>query len=194
MCKITRYKNDKGKEFNNASEQPKEKTSNQAGKEKHRVSVESSRNSYSSSCSSLDCSKRVQTEQSLFCPSTVSEPSSPTSHIKHDLLADIRDVVKDSMNRKPRVVPVKTVAREERKGPATTHVDSPRPLNHLKPVPYDRKDQNLAKLREISRGIKEGVKETSRFSYDGRESSGKERIRFNFWGKFERACDYDTML
>ena len=23
---------------------------------------------------------------------------------------------------------------------------------------------------------------------------GKERIRFNFWGKFERACDYDPML
>lgn len=171
--KLSQDKSDKGKEFNNASEQPKEKTSNKAAKEKHRVSVESSRNSYSSSCSSLDCSKRVQTEQSSFCPSTVSEPSSPTSHIKHDMSADIRDVVKDSMSRKPRVVPVKTVAREERKGPAMTHVDSPRPLNHQKPVPYDRKDQNLAKLQEISRGLKEGVKETSRFSYDGRESPYK---------------------
>ena len=24
--------------------------------------------------------------------------------------------------------------------------------------------------------------------------SGKEKIRFNFWGKFERDCDYDAML
>lgn len=114
---------------------------------------------------------------SSFCPSIVSEPSSPTLHKKQELSvqsADIKDVVKDSMTRKPRVVPVKTVAKEERKGPAMTHVDSPRPLQHPKPVPYERKDQNLAKLREIStsRGIKE-AKETSRFSYDGRESPYK---------------------
>ncbi|KAI3665820.1 hypothetical protein L6452_44455 [Arctium lappa] len=169
---------DGNKEFNNASEKPKEnqKTANTVAKEKHRVSVESSRNSFSSSCSSLDCSKRVQTEQSSFCPSLGSEPSSPTSRKQPDLSvqpADIRDVVKDSMTRKPRAVPVKTVAKDERKGPAMTHVDSPRPLQqHPKPVSYDRKDQNLAKLREISRGVKE-VKEVSRFSCDGMESPYK---------------------
>ncbi|XP_024974659.1 protein LONGIFOLIA 2-like [Cynara cardunculus var. scolymus] len=169
---------DGNKEFNNASEKPKnQKTATKVVKEKHRVSVESSRNSFSSSCSSLDCSKRVQTEQSSFCPSLVSEPSSPTSRKQPDSSvqpADIRDVVKDSMTRKPRVVPVKTVKKNERKGPAMTHVDSPRPLQqqHLKPVSYDRKDQNLARLREISRGVKE-VKEISRFSCDGRESPYK---------------------
>nr|XP_043638730.1 protein LONGIFOLIA 1-like [Erigeron canadensis] len=166
--------NDNGKEINNASEKPKEKMA----KDNHRVSVESSRNSYSSSCSSLECSKRVQTEQSSFCPSVFSEPSSPTSHTKTDFStqpSDIKNVVKDSMTRKPRVVPVKTVSKDERKGPAMTHVDSPRPLEpHPKPGPYERKDQNLAKLREISnsRGVKE-VKETSRFSYDGRVSQYK---------------------
>ncbi|KAJ9564475.1 hypothetical protein OSB04_000441 [Centaurea solstitialis] len=169
---------DGNREFNNASEKPKEtqKTANKVAKEKHRVSVESSRNSFSSSCSSLDCSKRVQTEQSSFCPSLVSEPSSPPSRKQPDSLvqpADIRDVVKDSMTRKPRVVPVKTVAKDERKGPAMTHVDSPRPSSqNMKPVPYDRKDQNLAKLREISRGVRE-VKDVSRFSCDGRESPYK---------------------
>ncbi|XP_071703516.1 protein LONGIFOLIA 1-like [Rutidosis leptorrhynchoides] len=168
------------KEFTNAPDKPKEKTPNKFVKEKHRVSVESSRNSFSSSCSSLDCSKRVQTEVSSFCPSIVSEPSSPTLHKKQDLSvlsADIKDVVKESMTRKPRVVPVKTVAKEERKGPAMTHVDSPRPLQQQpKLVPYERKDQNLAKHREvlISRGIKE-AKETSRLSYDGRESPYKQK-------------------
>ncbi|KAI3713129.1 hypothetical protein L1987_71701 [Smallanthus sonchifolius] len=77
------------------------------------------------------------------------------------------------MTRKPRVVSVKTVAKDGRKGPTMTHVDSPRPLlQHPKPVPYERKDQNLAKLQEIStltsRGVK--VKDASRYSYDGRES------------------------
>ncbi|KAM0058276.1 putative protein LONGIFOLIA [Helianthus debilis subsp. tardiflorus] len=172
---------DNNKEFNNASEKSKEKNpNNNVAKEKHRVSVESSRNSFSSSCSSLDCSKRVQTESSSFCPSIVSEPSSPTSNKKPDLWvppSDIRDVVKDSMTRKPRVVSVKTVAKDGRKGPTMTHVDSPRPLQqHPKPVPYERKDLNLAKLHDIStlttRGVKE-VKITSRYSYDGRESPYK---------------------
>ncbi|KAK1438927.1 hypothetical protein QVD17_04740 [Tagetes erecta] len=179
--KLPQGQGNNSKEFNNASEKkPKERNVNNAVKEKHRVSVESSRNSFSSSCSSLDCSKRVQTESSSFCPSIVSEPSSPTSNKKHDSVvppADIRDVVKDSMTRKPRVVSVKTVVKDGRKGPTMTHVDSPRPLvQHPKPVPYERKDQNLAKLHDISimtsRGVKE-VKDTSRYSYDGRESPYK---------------------
>ncbi|CAH1424976.1 unnamed protein product [Lactuca virosa] len=139
------------KEINNASEKPKEKMAN----EKHRASTESSRNSVSSSSSSLDCSKRLQTEPSSICPSIISEPLPPT--VTKD---DIKNVVKDSMTRKPRVVSVKTVAKDERKGPIMTHIDSPRP------VLYERKDQNLDKLKEISRG----VKEISRFSCDGRES------------------------
>ncbi|XP_076885151.1 protein LONGIFOLIA 1-like [Bidens hawaiensis] len=165
------------KESNNASKKPKEKHPNTVTKEKHRVSVESSRNSFSSSCSSLDCSKRVQTESSSFCPSNFSEPSSPTLNRKPDLsvpLADIRDVVKDSMTRKPRVVSVKTVAKDGRKGPTMTHVDSPRPLlQHTKSIPYERKDQNLTKVQETStltlKKVKE-LKDTSRYSYDERES------------------------
>ncbi|KAD3640985.1 hypothetical protein E3N88_30208 [Mikania micrantha] len=166
--KLSQGQSNISKEFKNASEKTKEKNPINIVKEKHRVSVESSRNSFSSSCSSLDCSKRIQTESSSFCPSIVSEPSSPTVN------ADIRDVVKDSMTRKPRVVPVKTVAKDGRKGPTMTHVDSPRPLvQHRNPVPYERKDQNLAKLQEISILTSRGVKDISRYSYDGRESPYK---------------------
>ncbi|XP_076883346.1 protein LONGIFOLIA 1-like isoform X2 [Bidens hawaiensis] len=157
------------KESNNVSKKPKEKHPNTVTKEKHRVSVESSRNSFSSSCSSLDCSKRVQTESSSFCPSNFSEPSSPTLNKKPELsVHDIRDVVKDSMTRKPRVVSVKTVAKNGRKGPTMTHVDSPRPL-----LQYERKDQNLAKVQENStltlKKVKE-LKDMSRYSYDERAS------------------------
>ncbi|KAI3824096.1 hypothetical protein L1987_05545 [Smallanthus sonchifolius] len=109
-----------------------------------------------------------------------SEPSSPTSNKKHDSWgspADIRDVVKDSMTRKPRVVLVKTVAKGEQKGPKMSHVDSPRLLQQYpKPVTYERRDQNLVKLKETSipilRGVKE-AKQASRFSYDDRESPYK---------------------
>ncbi|MFS8017138.1 putative protein LONGIFOLIA [Helianthus anomalus] len=149
--------------------------------EKHRESVESSRNSFSSTCSSLDCCKRVQPGPSSFCPSIVSEPASPTLNNKHILCVapvdNIRDVVKDSMTRKPRAVPVKPVAKAGQKGPTMTHVDSPRLLQPPpKPVPYERSDQNLVKHKETSVPVSMGVKdvnETSRFSYDDRVSPYK---------------------
>ncbi|KAI3722488.1 hypothetical protein L2E82_33527 [Cichorium intybus] len=155
------------KEFSKPSEQAKEKPPKVAMKEKQRVSVELPRNSFSSSSSStafssLDCSKRVQTEQSSSCQSGVSEPSSsPYLHRKQPDFSiqspDIRDVVRDSMSREPRVVSIKTAV-----GPAMKHIDSPRPVPHKKGVQYDGIDRNQW-------GVKE-VKETSRLSYDGRES------------------------
>ncbi|KAF5763740.1 putative protein LONGIFOLIA 1/2 [Helianthus annuus] len=167
--------------FNNASSKFKDQGPNTVINEKHRESVESSRNSFSSTCSSFDCCKRVQPEPSSFCPSIVSEPASPTLNNKHILclapVDNIRDVVKDSMTRKPRAVPVKPVAKAGQKGPTMTHVDSPRLLQPPpKPVPYERRDQNLVKHKEtsvpVSMGVKD-VKETSRFSYDDRVSPYK---------------------
>ncbi|KAI7751386.1 hypothetical protein M8C21_021489, partial [Ambrosia artemisiifolia] len=162
--------------INNASDKLKDQGPNTATKEKHRESFESSRNSFSSSRSSLDCCKQVQLEPSSFGPSTVpDQPACPTSNNKYNLRVgpgdNIRDVVKDSMTRKPRAVPVKTVAKDGQKGPTMTHVDSPRLLQqHPKPVTYERRDQNLVKHKEmsitLSRVVKD-VKETSRLSYDG---------------------------
>ncbi|GJS10558.1 longifolia 1/2 [Tanacetum coccineum] len=174
-------KSDNGeKESKIASEQAKETSQKVVTKEKNRVSVELPRNSISSSTSStalssLDCSKRAQTDISSSCQSVISELSSSSYlHRKQpDLFMqspDIRDVVKDSMTREPRAVPIKTAARDERVGPAMKYVDSPRPFPHQQPVQYEGiHDRNLAKLREMQWGV-ERVKEPSRFSCDGRES------------------------
>nr|XP_043631386.1 protein LONGIFOLIA 2-like [Erigeron canadensis] len=166
------------KELKNESEKPKEKTPKVVTKEK-RVSVELPRNSFSSSSSStavssLDCSKRVQTEHFSSSQSVISEPAStPFLPRKQPELfmqsPDIRDVVKECMIREPRVVSIKKGVKEERVGPTMKYVDSPRPLPHQKPVQYDGIDRNLAKLREIQWGV-DKVKEISRFSCDGRES------------------------
>ncbi|CAI9272616.1 unnamed protein product [Lactuca saligna] len=159
------------KDFSKPSEQTKEKNSKVAMKEKQRVSVELPRNSVSSSTSSnalssLDCCKRVQTEQSSSCQSVVSEPSSspfltrkqPDFSIQSP---DIRDVVRDSMTREPRVVSIKAMV-----GPPMKHIDSPRPFPHKK---TSQSDENGRNLREIPWSPKE-VKETTRRSCDGRES------------------------
>ncbi|KAD7479498.1 hypothetical protein E3N88_02634 [Mikania micrantha] len=147
----------------------KEKEAKEIKKETKRVSVELPRNSFSSSSSStamssLDYSKRVQTEVSSSCQSVISESSSsPFLHRKqanlHTQSPDIRDVVKHSMTREPRVVSIKTMAKDEREGPAMKHIDSPRPFPPQKLVQYDRINRNLR-----------GLKETARFSCDGRES------------------------
>ncbi|KAK1410172.1 hypothetical protein QVD17_36707 [Tagetes erecta] len=144
----------------------KEKAPKVVTKEKNRVSVELPRSSFSSSSSStamssLDYSKRVQTEVSSSCQSVISDTSSsPFFQRKQPNLniqsPDIRDVVKHSMTRETRVVSIQTMVKDERMGPAMKHIDSPRPFPPQKPIQYDRIDRNL--------------KETARFSCDGRES------------------------
>ncbi|XP_076936754.1 protein LONGIFOLIA 1-like [Bidens hawaiensis] len=147
----------------------KEESPKMVTKEKERVSIELPRNSFSSSSSStvmssLDYSKRVQTEVSSSCQSVISESSSsPFLHRRKLSLTiqspDIRDVVKDSMTREPRVVSIKPVAKDERVGTAMKHIDSPRPFPPQKSLQCDRADRNLKEL-----------KEKARFSCDGRES------------------------
>ncbi|XP_076950516.1 uncharacterized protein LOC143623510 [Bidens hawaiensis] len=153
------------KELKKSSEKAKERNQKKTIIEKNRVSVESSRNSSSSSCSSttfssFDCSKRVQTEWKL-----TSEPTSPNPHKKPPEYSapDIRDVVKESMKR------VIRVTKDERAGLVMKHIDSPRPLMPPNPIQYDRKDQDLANVKSLSSGIKR-VNEISRFSCDERES------------------------
>ncbi|KAI7741407.1 hypothetical protein M8C21_000867 [Ambrosia artemisiifolia] len=147
----------------------KDKAQKMVTKEMDKVSVELPRNSFSSSSSStfmssLDYSRRVQTEVSSSCQSVISEASSsPFLHGKKSNLSiqspDIRAVVKDSMTREPRVVSIKPVAKDERVGTPMKHIDSPRPFPPQNHIQYDRFDRNLRELRE-----------TARFSCDGRES------------------------
>ncbi|XP_054805948.1 protein LONGIFOLIA 1 isoform X2 [Prosopis cineraria] len=113
-------------------------SSNKGIGEKQRISTESSRASFSSSCSSslssLDC--RAQVEASfdrIIYPETPSrEPimnqTAASPHLGLQSL-DLRDVVKDSMYREARGLSVKkAIAEEEAVFNAMKHRDSPRPL------------------------------------------------------------------
>ncbi|KAI9088379.1 hypothetical protein K1719_029828 [Acacia pycnantha] len=165
-----------GKDSSNASQQQtaSDVNSNKGVGEKQRISTESSRASFSSSCSSslssLDC--RAQVEGSydrIIYPETPSrEPvmnqTTVSSHLAVQSL-DLRDVVKDSMYREARGLSMKkATAEEEAVFHAMKHRDSPRPLQLFKSVdgscgvgidgkksvPVDGKEslRVLAKLRE----------------------------------------------
>lgn len=144
--------------------------------ERQRISTESSRVSFSSSCSSnlssLDCNKTAQLETSSFdqiifpeTPSRDPEINQPSNspHLGQQPL-NLRDVVKDSMYRESKGLSIKTTTREEAVGRAVKHRNSPRPLQLSKSVdgsrgvgvnmkqnaPVDLKEslQVLAKLQE----------------------------------------------
>ncbi|GJV47333.1 longifolia 1-like protein [Tanacetum coccineum] len=169
------------KEFTDSSEKAKEKNPKKVMIEKNRASVESSRNSFSSSCSSttgssFDCSKRIQSEWQL-----PSEPTSPNLRKKQFLQPpDIRDVVKDSMTREIRV------KKDERASPVMKHVDSPRPFIPQKFVQYDSKGRKLAKEasrlscdeRESQYSLKSTfkVKELPRLSLDSKQNSNRNSM------------------
>ncbi|XP_048329775.2 protein LONGIFOLIA 1 [Ziziphus jujuba] len=148
---------------------------NKGVNEKQRLSTESSRASFSSSCSSsissLECNKTNQQEASfdrIIFPETpsrdhVMNQSSSSPQLGRQSL-DLRDVVKDSMYREARGLAVKTANKEETAGRIVKHRDSPRPLQLSKPMdgsngvgvskkqnmPADLKEslRVLAKLRE----------------------------------------------
>lgn len=166
--------------------------------DKHRISTESSRASFSSSCSSslssLDCNKTAQPEASSFdriiFPETpsrdpvISQPSTSAPLGRQSL--DLRDVVKDSMYREAKGLSVKTTTKEEMTGHAAKHKDSPRPLQLSKAmdgsyrvgnkdkqnVPADLKEslRVLAKLQEAPWYYSES-KEPSRWSDEGKDGS-----------------------
>ncbi|XP_076954379.1 protein LONGIFOLIA 1-like [Bidens hawaiensis] len=138
------------------------------GKEKNKVTPRNSASS-STATSSLDCSKRVQTEASSSSQSVVSEScSSPFLHRKQPELfmqsPDIRDVVKVSMTREPRAVSVKTVAKDERVGPMMKHVDSPRPYETTR-FSCDERESWYQMKSDMK------IKEFPRFSLDSNSAS-----------------------
>ncbi|KAI3439717.1 uncharacterized protein J3R85_004568 [Psidium guajava] len=182
--------------------------------EKQRFSTESSRASFSSTCSSsmssLECSRAVQPEPSSFDQITFPEApardamasqssSSPNLHRKS---LELWDVVKDSMYREARGLPVKTMAKEEvtrRKG---RYRDSLKPLQPLKPaegsfgdgfevkqnVPADLNEslKVLTKLREAPWYFND-VRELSRPMHDARDGAmhliSKDAPRFSYDGR-----------
>ncbi|WCJ35829.1 Protein LONGIFOLIA 1 [Euphorbia peplus] len=118
---------------------PSEMNLNKSLNEKQRLSTESSRTSFSSSCSSmssLDGYRAAQPEASSYdriifpeTPSRDAVLTQPTTspHLGRQSL-DLRDVVKDSMYRDARGLSVKTISKQEAVSHAAKHKDSPRPL------------------------------------------------------------------
>lgn len=171
---------------------------NKSISEKQRISTESSRASFSSSCSSsyssLECHKAAQQEPSSFdriiFPETpsrdaVMNQSSTSPRLGRQSL-DLRDVVKDSMYREGRGLSVKTAAKEEMVNRSIRNKDSPRPLQVSKSfneshgvgisgkqiVPADLKEslRVLAKLQEAPWYHTNEGRELPRTSYEANGS------------------------
>ncbi|PSS30520.1 Protein LONGIFOLIA like [Actinidia chinensis var. chinensis] len=164
-----------------------EKYPEEVVKEKQRFYVESSRTSVSSTCSStfssVDCSKTAKPDPSSLGHSIFPDTPSqmlPTKQPNSSSL-DLRNVVKDFINRETGGLLVKTRTTAEGISRVVKHIDSPRPLQPYKPVKpkvsgLDGSPRVLAKLREAPSSYKEErsrlfpPKDSPRFSYDGRES------------------------
>lgn len=180
--------------------------------EKQRISTESSRASFSSSCSStlssLDFSRTAQPETSsdqvILSETPSREPlmyqHSASPHLGLQSL-DLRDVVKDSMYREARGLSVKTTTKEEG-GRALRRRDSPRPSQLPKSgdgssaagtsmkqnTPADLKEslKALAKLREAPWYYTE-TKELPISSYESKDGSWssipRDAPRFSYDGR-----------
>ncbi|KAK4750458.1 hypothetical protein SAY87_003940 [Trapa incisa] len=157
--------------------------------EKQRISTESSRASFSSSCSSslssIECSKAPQPDTSSFdrfiSPETPSRDpmisqwgTTPINPSRQS--TGFKDVVKDSMNREARGLSVRTTSMEDALARTSKHKDSPRPLsvdqNPNAPIDLKESFKVLAKLREAPwylNDAREHPAPAARFSYDGRE-------------------------
>ncbi|XP_019199984.1 PREDICTED: protein LONGIFOLIA 2-like isoform X2 [Ipomoea nil] len=189
--------------------------------EKQRLSTESSRPSFSSSSrsssfSSLDCNRTVQPEPMAFdrviFPETPSRDQAmnqiKTSQYGRQSL-DIRDVVKDSMNRESQV---KSTLREEVAESITKHRDSPRPLQLSQTfdgsygpglyakqnTPVDLKEslRVLAKLREAPWYYNEPRQLSRSSSYHSKDGSSiaisKDAPRFSYDGKETRHLSFES--
>ncbi|GFY86930.1 hypothetical protein Acr_05g0005690 [Actinidia rufa] len=151
-------------------------------KEMQRVYVDSSRTSVSSTCSStfssVDCSKTAKRDPSSLGHSVFPDTPSqmlPTKQPNSSSL-DLRDIVKDSINRETGGLLVKTRTTAEGISRVVKHIDSPRPLQPYKPVKpkvsgLDGSPRVLAKLREAPSSYKE---ERSRL-FPPKDSPRRER-------------------
>ncbi|PSS33654.1 Protein LONGIFOLIA like [Actinidia chinensis var. chinensis] len=161
----------------------------EAVKEKQGVSVESSRTSFSSSCSStfssVDCNKIAQLEPSSLSHSKPSQGlpiKQPNSSLYIGQQSpDLRDVVKNSICREKHGLSVKTVMKANGEIRVVKHVASPRLMELSKSAKPTVSGQDgsfrvPAKIREAPQSFNKGMsralstKDAPRFSYDGRES------------------------
>ncbi|PON46218.1 Protein LONGIFOLIA [Parasponia andersonii] len=199
------HTDNQGVEPNNRLENSKEKNATKVVKEKRRNSTESPRVSFSSSCSpsfsSLDYTKTAHLEPSPSSQTIFAETPSRDLPANHPISSaqlsqkslDLRDVVKDSMQREARGLLVKTTAKEEAVFHTLKYRDSPRPSEPTKAVTPTISGLNdsfrvFGKLCDGPRNSNEekdgrilcGPKDLRRLSYDGRESQDalKSNVKF----------------
>ncbi|CAH2067201.1 unnamed protein product [Thlaspi arvense] len=172
--------------------QTKDTDTNTGGnvKEKQRVSTESSRVSFSSSCSSSPSSSEfnrgVQPEasaydQANFPESPTSDPEMTEGNGFSHLGVDLRDVVRDSMYREARGLSVKTPMTREEVVRRSRREDSPRPYGLKQSTPADLNEsfRFLAKLRETPQHYNEvGAKDAPRYSVDSHDTlKSRQRLK-----------------
>lgn len=195
--------------------------SNKSVNEKQRISTESSRASFSSTCSSslssLECNRTAQPGTSSFeriiFPETpprdpVTNQSSTSPRFGRQSL-DLRDVVKDSMHREARGLSLKTTIKDEAVGNAVKR--SPRRLQLSKPMdgsngvrinekqnmPADLKEslRVLAQLREAPWHYNED-RDHPRSSYESKDSvwhtSPKDAPRFSYDGREMNRLSFES--
>ncbi|OVA00817.1 protein of unknown function DUF4378 [Macleaya cordata] len=190
--------------------------------ENRRVSMESSGASVSSSsCSSSFSSLDYKTSQpESHSSERIIFPETPSRDLainqpnasqlgRHSL--DFRDVVKDSINREPRGLSVKTTMKEEPINRVMKHKDSPRPLqlsksvdgsfevgsNSRPRVPVDFKEslRSPGKIRESPLNFNDRG-ERPRSSYEARDGSllsiPKDAPRFSYDGRETRRSSFES--
>lgn len=192
--------NDPGMEQNCTTQKSLKNIPTQFRKEKKLMtSVELSRTSCSSSCSSstfssADCNKTSQSEPSSSCHSNypemtslVSPPKQPSSSLQLSRQSvDLRDIVKESMYKQVPGLSVKTNTKEEKAYEAIKQKDSPRPLQQHKHVQSEvnRRDVSLRVLTKLRDGpwnaneercsaLPLASRDSPRYSYDETESRHK---------------------
>lgn len=194
-----------GQYVNNVTEKSGAMQETLVGKEKLMATVEPSRTSFSSSCSSstfssADWNKKAQSDPSSSCQSSFNKITSPPLHTRQPSSSphllpqslDIRDIVKDSMYRETNRLSVKTT-KEKVGVQAMKHIDSPRPFQQHKSI-NQKITRNDGSLRTVgkSRGAPHTAKEQKygsptltprdapRRSYDERISQDKLKSATKF--------------
>ncbi|KAM7279164.1 hypothetical protein ACFE04_006298 [Oxalis oulophora] len=139
--------------------------------EKHRNSTESSRSSFSSSSrsssfSSADCSRLSHLDSAKSSFSHINIPDIPSCQPSQSSF-DLRDVVKDFIQRDARTISIKHGKGEESGRQTLKYMDSPRPAHQFREGPRNSNERRDDQSPALAR------KDAPRFSYDGRESKDK---------------------
>ncbi|BBH04021.1 hypothetical protein Prudu_015051 [Prunus dulcis] len=200
------------REYNNAYHRQTvaEMNLNKSINEKQRISTESSRASFSSTCSSLssvDYNKTAQPGTSSFdriifpeTPPRDPVTQSSTSPKLGRQSFDLRDAVKDSMHREARGLSVKTATKEEAAGRAlskSVEGSNGVGINGKQNVPADLKESRrvLAKLREAP-WYDDDARDHPRSSYESKDGSwhtiSKDAPRFSYDGRERNRLSLDS--